>query len=447
LNTYTNQNPSYMKKNYPVLGMFLSTAILFLSTLPACKKTHDNSPVPPPIDSLGNNPAKEKLNAAAMTMVLDMRQSLDVYFDVTGITGREIYRFSPSEQRYTTDLLGSGDVTLSNDKFYITAPWQARYKVVKEAVQLMKGAARSTIVTDAERRGFTGVAKTVMAHELLMNLNLTYSNGIYINLAAENPASGTIVQQAAALDSIARYLEEAKAVLAGSALPPLPTGFTDLNDAPGFLKFNRALAARVAVYRQQWSTALTALNESFFNLNGDLNLGAKHAFATFQGDILNPCFIARNATDNVRLAHPSFATNILAGDDRINKTALRTSAKSQDGLTSNRDLWLYPVNVTSIPIIRNEELILIYAEAKIQLNQLPDAIVALNRIRTVHNVTPYAGAVTQAATTSELLNQRRYSLFAEGHYWIDMRRYGKLGTLPIDRPGDDVWEKFPLPVQ
>jgi len=45
-----------------------------------------------------------------------------------------------------------------------------------------------------------------------------------------------------------------------------------------------------------------------------------------------------------------------------------------------------------------------------------------------------------------MLNQRRYSLFYEGHRWIDMRRYGILSQLPIDRTGDDVWDKFPLPV-
>ena len=27
----------------------------------------------------------------------------------------------------------------------------------------------------------------------------------------------------------------------------------------------------------------------------------------------------------------------------------------------------------------------------------------------------------------------------EGHRWIDVRRYNLLSTLPIDRPGDDVW--------
>jgi hypothetical protein len=44
-----------------------------------------------------------------------------------------------------------------------------------------------------------------------------------------------------------------------------------------------------------------------------------------------------------------------------------------------------------------------------------------------------------------MLEQRRYSLFFEGHRWLDLRRYDRLNTLPIDRPNDDVWSSFPLP--
>ena len=84
-----------------------------------------------------------------------------------------------------------------------------------------------------------------------------------------------------------------------------------------------------------------------------------------------------------------------------------------------------------------------YAEAKIQTNQLPDAVTALNKIRTSHNLAPYAGAVTQAALTDELLKQRRYSLYMEGHRWFDMRRYNRLNTLPKDKPTHSVFEQFP----
>ncbi|MCH2449816.1 MAG: RagB/SusD family nutrient uptake outer membrane protein [Gracilimonas sp.] len=51
----------------------------------------------------------------------------------------------------------------------------------------------------------------------------------------------------------------------------------------------------------------------------------------------------------------------------------------------------------------------------------------------------------QAEVIDEMLNQRRYELFFEGHRWIDMRRYDRLDELPLDRTEDNVWESFPLP--
>ncbi|HMG67481.1 MAG TPA: RagB/SusD family nutrient uptake outer membrane protein, partial [Chitinophagaceae bacterium] len=122
-----------------------------------------------------------------------------------------------------------------------------------------------------------------------------------------------------------------------------------------------------------------------------------------------------------------------------------TASASNSGLSSDRDVWVYRSSVAPIPIIRNEELILIYAEASIQNNSLPDAVVALNKIRTGHGLPVYSGAVTQAALINEMLNQRRYSLFYEGHRWVDMRRYDRLASLPVDRVGDDVWSAMPIP--
>ena len=77
--------------------------------------------------------------------------------------------------------------------------------------------------------------------------------------------------------------------------------------------------------------------------------------------------------------------------------------------------------------------------------KIPDAVTAINRIRRGHNLPDYSGAVTQAALIDEMLKQRRYSLFFEGHRWLDLRRYNRLNTLPIDRLNDDVWSSFPLP--
>lgn len=170
-----------------------------------------------------------------------------------------------------------------------------------------------------------------------------------------------------------------------------------------------------------------------------------HVFSTASGDQLNRFFLAPNATGEVRVAHPDFITDGVAGDTRLQKASLRNAPATQSGLSSNYDVAVYKSNVAPIPIIRNEELILLYAEAKIQTNVLPDAVVAINRIRTGNNLVVYGGGVTAAALTNEMLEQRRYSLFCEGHRWVDMRRYNRLAELPLDRPGDDVWPAFPIP--
>jgi hypothetical protein len=106
---------------------------------------------------------------------------------------------------------------------------------------------------------------------------------------------------------------------------------------------------------------------------------------------------------------------------------------------------VYKTQTSPIPIIRNAELLLLRAEARIQTGALDDATDDLNVIRNAAGLPDYDGAITQAALTDEMLRQRRYELYGEGHRWVDMRRYDRLDALPIDREGDDVWTQFPIP--
>ena len=109
-------------------------------------------------------------------------------------------------------------------------------------------------------------------------------------------------------------------------------------------------------------------------------------------------------------------------------------------LTSAFSWTRYPTPATFIPIIRNEELFLLRAEAnwfgatgtKVQ------AIADLNFIRTnsgnLTNTTVTI-ASTDAEFVTALLHERLYSLLYEGgHRWIDLRRYGRLGQMINDRP-------------
>lgn len=410
--------------------------------LGACQKgeiPNLNTPVADQIIATGS---KEQIDNLAVAMESGMRFTLNTYFDAIGLQGREIYRFSGSEPRYTQELMGG--TGLDNNTFYTTNPWAARYRVVRQANTLIDAVNASTRLSANEKKGYLGYAKTIMAYQLLITLNMQYTNGIRTDVKDPNNL-GPIKGYPESLADIAALLDEGKTELTGSEITFPVSIVADVTPLK-LLRFNRALAARVAVYRQQWAAALTALNESFFDLNGPLYNGYVHIFSANSGDILNPVFLPQNNAGEQRLAHPSYAAQIAAGDDRLAKASLRSAAASLDGLVSNRDVWIHTSNTAPIYIIRNEELILIYAEAKIQLNQIPDAIVALNVIRTKHNLPAYAGSITPAALITEMLNQRRYSLFAEGHRWIDMRRYNRLNQLPNDRPQDKVWDKFPIPL-
>ena len=123
----------------------------------------------------------------------------------------------------------------------------------------------------------------------------------------------------------------------------------------------------------------------------------------------------------------------------------------------------YPTNTTPVPLIKNEELILIRAEANIQGGTVTGADPRddINLVRTASGNLPPISAVTWAALTTAqrrdtLLYEKRYSLMYEnGDRWVDLRRYGLLGTLPADRKlgvttgataTDVIWPTLRIPV-
>ncbi|HVX50519.1 MAG TPA: RagB/SusD family nutrient uptake outer membrane protein [Chitinophagaceae bacterium] len=430
-----------MKKHNIILWVLMAGLVINFA---ACKKDYGNLNNPT-IEAFLDHASQSELNNLVSGTEAGMRNVVNLYLDDVGTIGREGYRFSASEPRYVTDLLGAANATLSGSNFYIANPWAARYRVIKNCNTLIQAATNSTLITSAQKSGYIGFARTIKAYQLLMNLNLTGANGIRVDVS--NPGNlGSLVNYDDGLAAIAALLDSAETDLSGATVSFTLAGFTGFNDAAGLTQVNRALAARVAVYRKKWADALTDLNASFFGLNKDFYLGVNHVFSAGSGDQLNPMFIPQNQTGEVRLAHPSYAADIAAGDDRINKATLRSAAASLDGLSSNRDVWVYTSSTAAIPIIRNEELVLIYAEANIQLNNLAEGVKALNVIRKGHSLADYSGAMTHDALINEMLMQRRYSLFFEGHRWVDLRRYNRLNELPLDRDGDDVWTEFPLPV-
>jgi hypothetical protein len=436
-------------KNQNIKKITIIAALPIVMLWSSCKVEPINDPNNPGLGTISANPTLGEIQNLVTGTESGMRDNMGFYWDDVGVIGREFYRFSTSDPRFTSDLLGKGTATLDNNTFYTTNPFSARYRVVKNTNILLTGLNNTTANINAAQKTIgKAYAKTIQAHELLMALNLQYNNGIRADVA--NPdALGPFLSKDQSLDAILGLLNSAYTDLNANSAVSFPFNSTLFgNTAGNFAKFNRALAARVSVYKSDWNGAITALNNSFFDINGNLNSGAYYNYSTAGGDQLNPLFYPLNSSGETRVAQPSIVSDAEAGDTRLNKVSLRIASTTQDGLTSNYDFFVFKTNIDAVPIIRNEELLLIYAEANIQLGggaNLTNAVTALNKIRNAAGLLNYGGAVAQAALITEMLKQRRYSLYGEGHRWIDMRRYNLLGSLPIDRTGDDVWVQFPRP--
>jgi len=423
--------------------------ILFLTaiiTLTSCKVDVIKDPNNPGANTISDNASLGEIQNLVDGLESGMRDNLGNYFDGVGVIGREFYRYSTSDPRFTSDLLGKGSATLDDNTFYTTNPFAARYRVIKNTNILIKALQNTkATITDAQRKAGIAYATTIQAYQLLMVFNEQYGNGIRVDVS--NPDKlGPFLSKDESLNSIQNLLNTANTDLKGNtATLPFTTSLFS-NVASDFSQLNRAFAARVAIYRQDWAQANTALSESFFNISGSLTFGAWHLFSIAGGDQLNPVYFPLNSNGETRVVEPSFITDASAGDTRVtSKTSKRTATAFQDGLQSDYDFWVYQTNVAPIPLIRNEELILIDAEVQAQLNNTANAVNAINVIRTAAGLPNYSGATDLNSLITEILRQRRYSLFGEGHRWVDMRRYDKLSQLPIDRPNDHVWTQFPRP--
>lgn len=398
------------------------------------------------IEGFSKDATKSELQTLVTGMEDLLRREVGFYYDVTSIVGREYYFFTGSDPRYTGEVLGKGESQLDNAGFYGTRPYYGRFKTVKNGNILIDAVNNTDLVTTEEANGYLGFAKTFQAYEMHLALNLQYENGIRLDV--DDPDNlGPFVSYQEGLAGIMALLDEAANHLksAGTSFPfKLSDAMAGFNTPATFLEFNRAIAARIALYQGNDSEVLKLIDDSFMDLNGDLDKGPARFYSTAGGDLTNVLFRPRNQADAI-IAHPSYIDDILPNDDRADKVVLRDEPLALDGLSGAYDVWVYRSLSDYVPYIRNEELILIYAEANIGTNNA-EAVKAINVIREAHGLDPYTGGTSEAELIEEIKYQRRYSLFAEGHRWVDMRRLGMLDMLPIDRPGDDVWVQFPRPV-
>ncbi len=421
-----------------------------------------------------NNPGLENLvESPTRVGVLTLATGLQIasrysqanqngYSVLLGILGREVYNFDPADPRFITEMLigplDGGTPAFGGNLFQNPYANIRTGNILLSAMGNLSSTDPLAGLTATEREAITGYVRSMQALEFLRIIITRDDLGAPIDVEIDPTAApAAIVTRAEVYNRIIALLDEGRTHLqAGGATFPFgfSPGFAGFDTPPTFLQFNRALRARVAAYLGDYPGVVAALAESFVNSAQPLTLGVFHSFSTTAGDSINNLV---DATARAIVAHPALETDAqlqvggLAPDARfVNKTILLAAPRTAQGLISNRAMNVYPSPSAPISIIRNEELILLRAEANIETNNLAGAVTDLNEIRQeAGNLPPYAGAVTQDALRDELLYNRRYSLlFEQGHRWIDLRRYNRLTTLPQETTTAGTarrFSRFPFP--
>jgi starch-binding outer membrane protein, SusD/RagB family len=412
---------------------------------------------------IGENPSPAQVGAAVNGILIATRQDVADWALDAAIFGREAYRFDPSDPRYAQEMmqgpLDPGSRAFGGDH------WLELYSAIRSANNLLAVIGTASALTTEQQSAVSGFAHTLQAYNFTIILNSHTQDQIPIDVGRDASAPpAPLVTNAAAWDHVISLLDQAATELQGAAFPfDLPAGFTGFDTPPTFLQFNRALRARVAVYRGDFTGALTYLSQSFLNTAAPLDLGVYMDFGTGPGDVANPLAIDPQTGEN--FGHPLLKTQaqlqtggVLLDRRYLTKLVLRppTSAGTTNTtppqlLTSDLGWVRYPSPSTPIPLIKNEELILLRAEANIGANNLGAAVPDIDLVRTTSGGLPaYGATVDQPSLLAEVLYNKRYSLMYEGgHSWVDYRRYGLQAALKaFDRvgpPPDEIFLTLPIP--
>ena len=435
----------------------LAASLVCLSAVVGCQNVDVINTNNPSIDQLTGSPTPATVATAAQGMLITIRGLAGTYAQTAGIFGREVYNLDPSEPRTVNGYLVG---PLEPGGFGIEFGFGAAFRGIRAGEAILTATGQLESLTPTQKEAIRGYVKTMQAYLFLGQALVHDDLGLPIAVSATTGGGdpAPVVSKAEVYANIVRLLDEAKTHLnAGGATFPfqLHSGFAGFNTPATFLKFNRALKARVETYTKNYAGVQASLAESFISTaattRANLDLGVYHVFSSASGDAVNGQF---DATPRAIVVVPSFLNDAQKRAD--NSLDLRASSKAavgntlaQQGVSSNLKNTLYSSATSPLAIIRNEELILIRAEARWFAGNKQGALDDINFIRVNSGglaPTTLTTASTDDQFITELLYNRRYSLFFEfGHRWWDARRFNRLATLDKALPTHKIFPYVPYP--
>jgi hypothetical protein len=402
------------------------------------------------------------LQLFATGLINGSRAELDSrYIVFTETMARDFYRLDNAENRYIVELIGS--VPADYSAFTGGGAFTNMYVTIRTGNTILNNLATATQLSSAEASAVKGFVQTLkaLAYYRVLETRDTLGIAFDVNHEVTDPPAqfeckpNVLAEISTLLDSANTNL-----VAAGTASFPfaIPSGFNGFNTPATFAKFNRGLKGKVELYRALpqgnrtkatgatgFNAAIAAINASFADSTKAMSLGPAYTYSTSAGDLTNPL-----ADANIYL-NPAVSAGILAGDLRKAKI-LDVADKSLSNVTgTDKATVTDPAGALTmaIPILTNAELLLLRAQAEIELNQLAAATADINAVHTKDGgLTAYPLFTTKAAAINAVLYEKRYSLLGQSaQRLVDLREYGLLNAAagPGRSTGDIFQTVLPIP--
>jgi starch-binding outer membrane protein, SusD/RagB family len=392
----------------------------------------------------------------------------DIGQDILSLSGfsREIGVFTTTDSRFITEWMGDGNV-IPNSDFYGGGGWSAEFLNAKDAQAIITDLPKVTpAYSSSDVSLITGVMKTFEAYNMMLVAETRDTNGVPIFGWASPPATPAPILCikdvwqgiAAMLDTAEGFLDAGKSGTMPINLPPgyaAVSGAGPSGTAGSFAGFNRALAAYAKLQYAYATTRVpgggapatpsgagaplmsalisadSAVHATFLysptNLApataGDFAdpLAVYHSYSSTSGDLDNPVTFAVGQTTTVFVLDDVAAEIAAGGDLRAVKLIVNSSAPaSEAGPVANAQaanqitIGFYESAASPIPIIRNEELVLIEAAIQLGEGNLANAVASINQIRSqVGGVAPFVNPGTYTGVRDQLLHEMRASNIGE----------------------------------
>jgi hypothetical protein len=383
-----------------------------------------------------------------------------------GIFARDVYRIDASEPRYVTETLGGNP---DPGSFAGGRAFSGYYTALRAETNLLKAlsTASTSQFTSAQIAATAGFVRTMKAYEYWRIIEMHDTVGSPIQ--SDDPTALTDVRcKEAVMSYIIALLDSANAdfTTAGAAtvLPvKLPTGFSafgrDYNKVSNLILYNRAWKGKVNFYRaiNRKNPQPTLIPSVIADLTTALGAGPGAVPASQFASGVWYNFVAggtenqpNTIADSKIGLNPQVADSIQAGDTRASKIVSRPTLAGNGISTSITYTGALATSANQnapMPMLRDEELVLLRAQAYIEANDFTNAALDINSVRTHYGLAPVA-LTTKSQAISAVLYEKRYSLRFEGaQRLVDLREYGRLNAtyLKKERPNDPFNAALPLP--